>query len=386
MQDSFLYGLKRLVLICGMFSIVFGCASAPPSHETFMGEGFQASLPNAGTRVVVWGNHSGVVTRTLRWLHDHHIVGVDPSWIEKELGDPGFAHRTRIDQKAQVLAAAQSVGAPLVLFAQVENNQVGQKFDLMSFEHKRMKIIGVEIRGMKTETGDVVFGAKAWNSEPMVESDQMVQDLTTFALQKAWNEPDSLFPLQEEVAQQRPQQERVSVVPSSLEETRHTENEPDSLLPLQEEVAQQRPQQERVSVVPSSSEEMSPTESAAITNEASTSEAIAPGLSDAPLLPDEKPSWGLEIAGGALSLLYTPFKIGYAGLGGLMGGLAYVLTAGNEHVAKSIWDASLQGTYWLRAKHLQGEEPIQFKGEASPADIGHQAQVNATMSVWSGVE
>ena len=386
MRDGFLHGLKGLVLICGMFSLVVGCAGVPSAHETLRGEGFQASLPNVGTRVVVWGNHSGAVTRTLRWLEDHHILGIAPSLIEKELEAPGFSHRTRMDKKAQVLAAAQSLGIPLVLFVHRADSQFGQKFDLMSFGHKRTKTIAIEIRGMKTETGDVVFGAKAWNSEPMVESDQMVQDITTFALQKAWNEPDSLLPLQEEVAQQRPQQERVSVVPSSLEEMRAIENEPDPLLPLQEEVAQQRPQQERVSVVPSSSEEMSPTEAAAITNEASTSEAIAPGLSDDPLLPDEEPSWGLEIASGALSLLYTPFKIGYAGLGGLMGGLAYVLTAGNEHVAQSIWDASLQGTYWLRAKHLQGEEPIQFKGEASPADLGHQAQVNPTISVGSGVE
>jgi len=349
MRDGFLHGLKGLVLICGLFSIVLGCAGAPPAHETLMGEGFQPSLPKVGTRVVVWGNHSGAVTRTLRWLQDHHIQGIDPSWVEKELEDPGFNHRARMDPRAQVLAAAQSLGAPLVLFVHRADSQFGQKFDLMSLGHKRTKTIAIEIRGMKTETGDVVFGAKAWNSEPMVESDQMVQDLTTFALQKAWNEPDSL-------------------------------------LPLQEEVAQQGPQQERVSVVPSSSEEMSPTEMAVITNEAPTSETDAPVLSDDPLLPDEEPRWGLDIAGGALSLLYTPLKVGYAGLGGLMGGLAYVLTAGNDHVAQSIWDASLQGTYWLTAKHLQGEEPIQFKGEALPADLGHQSQVNPTMSVGSGVE
>jgi len=386
MRDGFLHGLKGLVLICGLFSIVLGCAGAPPAHETLMGEGFQPSLPKVGTRVVVWGNHSGAVTRTLRWLQDHHIQGIDPSWVEKELEDPGFNHRARMDPRAQVLAAAQSLGAPLVLFVHRADSQFGQKFDLMSLGHKRTKTIAIEIRGMKTETGDVVFGAKAWNSEPMVESDQMVQDLTTFALQKAWNEPDSLLPLQEEVVQQRPQQERVSVIPSSSEEMGRTENEPDSLLRLQEEVVQQRPQQERVSVIPSSSEEMSPTEMAAITNEVPTSETDAPVLSDTPLLSDEKPRWGLDIAGGALSLLYTPLKVGYAGLGGLMGGLAYVLTAGNDHVAQSIWDASLQGTYWLTAKHLQGEEPIQFKGEALPADLGHQSQVNPTMSVGSGVE
>lgn len=337
MGHGFLYKLKTLAMICGIFSIVLGCASAPPAHETFTREGFQASLPNAGTRVVVWGNHSGAVTRTLRWLHDHHILGIDPSGIEKELVSPGFAHRPRMDPKAQVLAAAQSLGVPLVVFVHREDSRFGQKFDLMSFGHIRTKIIAIEIRGMNTETSDVVFGAKAWNSEPLVESDQMVQDLTTFALQKAWNEPDSL-------------------------------------LPLQQEFVQQKPQRERVTVVPSYSEEMVPT------LEASNFETIDP------LSSDEEPSLGLQVASGALSILYTPFKVAYAGLGGIMGGLAYLLTAGNEQVAQSIWDASIQGTYWLTAKHLQGEEPIHFKGESSRADLGHRTRLNETMSVESGVE
>ena len=52
-------------------------------YAVVMGEGFQSSLPNAEARVLVWGNHSGVMTRTLGWLHDRQISAVDPSWIEK---------------------------------------------------------------------------------------------------------------------------------------------------------------------------------------------------------------------------------------------------------------------------------------------------------------
>jgi hypothetical protein len=265
---------------------------------------------------VVWGNHSGAVTRALGWLQEHQILGVDPSWIEKKLTDPRFDHRTRTEQEAQVLAASQSLGVPLVLFAHRTDSQFGQEFDLMSFGHKHTKIIAIEIRGMKAETGDVVFGAKAWNSEPLPESEQLVQDLTTFALQKSWNESDRT-------------------------------------LPLQQEVAQHEPQREEVTVVTSYSEEMPPEP------EPSTLEAIEP------LSSDEEPSLGLQIAGGALSVLYTPIKVVYAGLGGIMGGLAYLVTAGNEQVAQSIWDASLQGTYWLTAKHLQGKEAIHFKGKPS---------------------
>jgi hypothetical protein len=265
-------------------------------------------------------------------LQEHQILGVDPSWIEKKLTDPRFDRRTRMEQKRKVLVAAQSLGISLVVFAYREDSQFGQKFDLRSFGHKRTKTIAIEIRGMRAETGDVVFGAKAWNSEPLVESEQMVKDLTTFALRKAWNEPN------------RP-------------------------LPLQMEVAQQQEQREKVTVVTSYSDEMLPE------SETSQFETLEPLASD-----EEEPSLGLHIASGALSVLYTPFKVVYAGLGGLMGGLAYLLTAGNERVAQSIWDASLHGTYWLTAKHLQGKEAIHFKGEPSQVDPLKQARLDEAIN------
>jgi hypothetical protein len=243
-----------------------------------------------------------------------------------------------MEEKAQVLAAAKSLGVPLVVFAHREDSQFGQEFDLMSFGHKRTKIIAIEIRGMKAKTGDVVFGAKAWNSEPLVESEQLVQNLTTFALQKSWDEPN------------RP-------------------------LPLQQKVAQKKPQREQVTVVTSNSDEMPPA------SETSQLETLEPLASD-----EEEPSLGLQIAGGALSVLYTPCKVVYAGLGGFTGGLAYLLTAGNEQVAQSIWDASLQGTYWLTAKHLQGEEAIHFKGEPSRVDPLKQARLDEAMAVGAVAE
>ena len=73
-------------------------------------------------------------------------------------------------------------------------------------------------------------------------------------------------------------------------------------------------------------------------------------------------SIGLHIASGALSLLYTPCKLAYAVLGGIFGGFAYVITAGNEEVAYTVWNASLQGTYWLSPEHVNGETPINFQG------------------------
>ncbi len=325
MAYRFVGGSVQSTAIIGLFGLFFGCASTSSEHDVLMGEGFQSSLPKKGTRVVVWGNHSGAVSCTLGWLKDHHILGGGSAWIEKEFDDPGFSHRTRAEQKAQVLAAAHSAGVPLVLFAQVDDNQLGRKFDFINFSYQPMKIFGVEIRGMNTETGDVVFGAKAWNSEPLVESEQIVLDLTTFALKKAWNETDPLLQIPETIIDQNPPEKEVTVAMTYQEE---------------KNLATEDPQREIVEPVSS----------------------------------EDETSLGLQVASGALSLLYTPLKIVYAGLGGLMGGMAYLVTAGNEYTAQSIWDASVQGTYWLNANHLQGKEAIYFKGEPSPYDSIHHAR------------
>ena len=324
--------VHRQACLVGVLSFLLGCTSTLTEHQKFMGEGFQSYLPNSGARVVVWGNHSGAVMRTLKWLHNHQILGVDPSWIQKELSDPGFAHRMRKEQSKQVIAAARSVGATLVLFAQVEDNQLGREFDFKSFSYKRMKIIDVEIRGMRVSTGNVVFGAKAWNSMPLIESEQIVQDLTTFALQKAWNENNQPLVLQKEKVNKKLEKEDVTVMTASLENTDFADS------------VSEEPQTEKSQPVSSN---------------------------------PERP-FGLQIASGALSLLYTPVKIAYAGLGGFMGGLTYILTAGNQSAAQSVWDASLNGTYWLTAKHLQGEESVRFKGEPSSFDSIHHVRLDRT--------
>ncbi|MEX0829875.1 MAG: hypothetical protein WD032_06500 [Nitrospirales bacterium] len=312
-----------------------------------MGEGFQSTLPDAGTQVVVWGNHVGAVSRTVGWLQEHHLSVVDPSWIEKQLTNPDFALRTEEEQQAQVLAAAQSVRAPLVVFAQVAASQQGRPFDRRTFHEPRLKIIGVEIRGMETETGDAVFRGKAWNSKPLVESEQIVKDLTTFALHKAWDKPDrALIPGSVE---QKPQQEQMNVETSLAGTAPRGPAEPESTL------VEQKPQQEQMNV------EISLADTAPLAQEEPQSEIVDP------LSLEEEPSLGLQVASGALTVLYIPFKIVYAGLGGLVGGLAYLVTAGNEHTAQSVWDASLRGTYWLTPNHLQGKEAIRFKGEV-PTD------------------
>ena len=79
-------------------------------------------------------------------------------------------------------------------------------------------------------------------------------------------------------------------------------------------------------------------------------------------------SAGMQVAAGFSTLLYLPLKAAFAIGGGIVGGLAYAFSGGNEQAAKSIWDTSLYGTYLITPDHLQGNRPIRFLGVVDSND------------------
>jgi len=84
-------------------------------------------------------------------------------------------------------------------------------------------------------------------------------------------------------------------------------------------------------------------------------------------------SAGMQAAAAVSTILYFPFKAAFAIGGGIVGGLAYAFSGGNEQAAKSIWDTSLRGTYFISPDHLQGNRPIRFLGVADSDDASAHA-------------
>ena len=79
-------------------------------------------------------------------------------------------------------------------------------------------------------------------------------------------------------------------------------------------------------------------------------------------------SAGMQVAAGLSTLVYLPLKLAFAIGGGIVGGLTYAFTGGNEQAAKSVWNTSLYGTYIITPDHLQGNRPIRFLGVADSND------------------
>ena len=318
------------------------------------------------TLTVVWGNHLGAVNQAIHWLNDHQFLVVD-RWVEPELNEPGISPQVKM-KPAQMLSVAHRAEAPLVVFVQVNKKMFNQSVEPMSVEGSTPQIIEVEIRGVNAETTDIVFGAKVWNSEPRVESEQLVQDLTTFALRKALKQPTHFlhFHGQESVHQAEAEREQVAVYfPLPDEETSGVPSasqpvEGHSITVSKQSDGSLDPESEketrRNSPAPSVSRDENIQDAKPQASQ-SGSQQEAASLNDS--------SIGLQIASGELSVLYIPFKAAYAVLGGFFGGMAYVFTAGNAEVTKSVWDASWGGTFWLTPRHLRGDIPIEFVGQAN---------------------
>lgn len=55
---------------------------------------------------------------------------------------------------------------------------------------------------------------------------------------------------------------------------------------------------------------------------------------------------------------YGAVKLGVAAVGGVVGGLGYVLSGGDLESSQKIWSSFTDGTYVLSPEHLKGEEPV----------------------------
>lgn len=73
---------------------------------------------------------------------------------------------------------------------------------------------------------------------------------------------------------------------------------------------------------------------------------------------------GLGAASFLLTIPYGVTKVAFALAGGIVGGLAYAFSGGNEAIAKDIWTTSMYGTYIITPDHLKGNTAVRFLGVA----------------------
>ncbi len=82
--------------------------------------------------------------------------------------------------------------------------------------------------------------------------------------------------------------------------------------------------------------------------------------STVPAMADYLEDAGIGTVAVAANVFYIPAKLTYATLGGITGGLAYLLTGTNREVAERVWTPSMGGDYVLTQQHILGEETLYF--------------------------
>jgi hypothetical protein len=71
---------------------------------------------------------------------------------------------------------------------------------------------------------------------------------------------------------------------------------------------------------------------------------------------------GIEAASALATIVYFPVKAAFSLIGGVVGGLTYAFTGGNEEATKEVWHASMEGDYMVEPENLTGEKPLNFIG------------------------
>jgi hypothetical protein len=74
--------------------------------------------------------------------------------------------------------------------------------------------------------------------------------------------------------------------------------------------------------------------------------------------------FALGTTAAALNLAYGPVKVVFAVLGGVTGSLAWMLTGGDDDVARAIIQPALRGDYMIRPENLTGDESLEFYGRS----------------------
>jgi len=73
-------------------------------------------------------------------------------------------------------------------------------------------------------------------------------------------------------------------------------------------------------------------------------------------------NYGLGLIAGLGTIVYFPLKMVYSTIGGLVGGLTFLVTLGDESTANAVWQPTLGGSYVLTPDMIAGQDSVEFVG------------------------
>ena len=106
---------------------------------------------------------------------------------------------------------------------------------------------------------------------------------------------------------------------------------------------------------------------------------MAPGTA---LAEDTAAEAGFGALAALSSLVYGPAKVVYALGGAVVGGIAWVFSAGDNDVAIPIWTRSVRGDYVVTPQNIRGEKPLEFIGRDPDPQYAAPMSNDSSTSSW----
>lgn len=158
-QTQFLSMLRGWSLIILVFFLI-GCAVRP------ICVGSQTDLPYAGTKVVVWGSHSGAVAELVTNLQKMKMRIVERAHLKQVIDEQKIILSDSSEDEGIILKVGRILGAETIVFIDVETSShvvsSAAAYKYVASSHTgTIYHLNVSVRGVSVETGEVIWSGTA---------------------------------------------------------------------------------------------------------------------------------------------------------------------------------------------------------------------------------
>lgn len=179
--------------IPAMLLTLAGCQTYN-THPVTQTDGSYTRLPNASTKVVVWGTRPEAVQSLTTWLSKRGLILVDDVKMSQIANDIRLNQPGTSVSNADVFKLGKIVGAKQVIFIDADVT-TWRASEIHSFfgQDPAIYTASVFIRALDAETGEIQWNGKALSMDKFTNLKEGIHQLTCHALATAWGlrEPGS---------------------------------------------------------------------------------------------------------------------------------------------------------------------------------------------------
>lgn len=174
------------------FIALSGCALLPPPFQYPITDGFHHRLPQANTRIVVWGDSPSVTGTTTTWLQKRGLRIVERAKILQLFDEQRIRLTHTADDEGPILRVGKLLGAEMVVFTDASVTRgVASNYSANAYggggHSAPVNSAGVSIRGVDVESAEVLWTGTARYAEQSPGSpEDALAKLTCQALATAW--------------------------------------------------------------------------------------------------------------------------------------------------------------------------------------------------------